>query len=148
MFSIRLSSCVYLSCCCLVTAMSDSFVTPGTVTCNIPLSMGFPRQEHQSGLPFPSPGDLPDPGAKPLSPVLQAVFTTDHQVVIIGFKETEILISLVSGGKYDSAPQSPQGPRHLPFIPGVTILLTFQGGRCSSIHTLSVYGQWEKWSGL
>ena len=37
-----------------------------------PLSMGFSRQEYQSGLPFPSPGDLPDPGIKPRSPVLQA----------------------------------------------------------------------------
>ena len=34
--------------------------------------MGFPRQEHWSGLLFPSPGDLPDPGTEPRSPVLQA----------------------------------------------------------------------------
>ena len=38
----------------------------------VPLSMGFSRQEYWSGLPFPSPGDLPDPGIKPRSPVLQA----------------------------------------------------------------------------
>ena len=37
-----------------------------------PLSMGFPRQEYWSGLPFPSPGDLPDPGIEPRSPALQA----------------------------------------------------------------------------
>ena len=43
------------------------FVTPGTVACQAPLSMGFPRQEYWSGLPFPSPGDLPDPGIKPTS---------------------------------------------------------------------------------
>ena len=36
-----------------------------------PLSMGFPRQEYWSGLPFPSPGDLPDPGIKPASPAWQ-----------------------------------------------------------------------------
>ena len=36
--------------------------TPWTVACQAPLSMGFPRQEHWSGLSFPSPGDLPDPG--------------------------------------------------------------------------------------
>ena len=36
------------------------------------LSMGFPRQEYWSGLPFPSPGDLPNPGIKPTSPVWQA----------------------------------------------------------------------------
>ena len=34
---------------------------------------GFSRQEYQSGLPFPSPGDLPDPGIKPGSPALQAI---------------------------------------------------------------------------
>ena len=48
------------------------FVTPWTVACQAPLSMGFPRQEYWSGLPFPSPGDLPDPGIKPGSPALQA----------------------------------------------------------------------------
>ena len=37
-----------------------------------PLSIGFPRQEYWSGLPPPSPGDLPDPGLKPGSPALQA----------------------------------------------------------------------------
>ena len=36
-----------------------------------PLSMGFPRQEYWSGLPFPSPGDLPDPGIEPGSPAVQ-----------------------------------------------------------------------------
>ena len=44
--------------------VSDSFVTPWTVAHQAPLSMGFPRQEYWSGLPFPSPGDLPDPGIK------------------------------------------------------------------------------------
>ena len=44
---------------------------PGTVACQVPLSMGFPRQEYCSGLPFPSPGDLPDLGIEPVSPALQ-----------------------------------------------------------------------------
>ena len=47
------------------------FATPWTVACQAPLSMGFSRQEHWSGLPFPSPGDLPNPGIKPGSPTLQ-----------------------------------------------------------------------------
>ena len=51
--------------------MSDSFVTPWTVARQVPLSLGFPRQEYCSGLPFPSPGNLPDPGIKPVSPALQ-----------------------------------------------------------------------------
>ena len=50
------------------SVVSDSFVTPWTVACQAPLSMGFPRQEHCTGLPFPSPGDLPDPGIEPRSP--------------------------------------------------------------------------------
>ena len=41
-----------------------------------PLSMGFPRLKHWSGLPFPSPGNLPDPGIKPASPELAGRFFT------------------------------------------------------------------------
>jgi len=48
------------------------FATPCTVACQAPPSMGFSRQEYWSGLPFPSPGDLPNPGIKPRSPTLQA----------------------------------------------------------------------------
>ena len=47
-------------------------MTPWTVAHQAPLSMEFSRQEYWSGLPCPSPGDLPDPGIKPRSPVLQA----------------------------------------------------------------------------
>ena len=43
-----------------------------TVDCQAPLSMELSRQEYWSGLPFPSPGDPPDPGIEPWSPVLQA----------------------------------------------------------------------------
>ena len=46
--------------------------TPWTVACQGPLFMGFPRQEYWSGLPFPFPGDLPDPGIEPTSPALWA----------------------------------------------------------------------------
>ena len=51
------------------------FVSLWTVVHQAPLSMGFPRQEYWSGLPFPSLGDLPNPGIKPaslVSPALQA----------------------------------------------------------------------------
>ena len=47
------------------------FATPWTVPYQAPPSMGFSRQEYWSGLPFPSPGDLPNPGIKPGSPALQ-----------------------------------------------------------------------------
>ena len=47
-------------------------VTLWTVACQAPMSTGFSRQEYWSGLSFPSPGDLPDPGIEPHSPALQA----------------------------------------------------------------------------
>ena len=56
----------------LVTKSCLTLATPWTVACQAPLSMGFSRQEYWSGLPFPSPGDLPDPGIEPRSPALQA----------------------------------------------------------------------------
>ena len=48
------------------------FETPWNVAYQAPLSMEFSRQEYWSGLPFPSPGDLPNPGMEPRSPALQA----------------------------------------------------------------------------
>ena len=52
--------------------MSDSFETPIDYSPQAPPSMGFPRQEYSSGLPFPPPGDLPDSGIEPVSPTLHA----------------------------------------------------------------------------
>ena len=54
------------------TKSCPTLATPWTVARQIPLSMEFSRQEYWSGLPFPSPGDLPDPGIEPRSPALQA----------------------------------------------------------------------------
>ena len=58
--------------CFLVAKSCPTLATPWTVARQAPLSMGFPRQEYWSGLPFPSPGDLPDPAIEPGSPALQA----------------------------------------------------------------------------
>ena len=54
--------------------LSDFFATPWTVAHQAVLSTGFPRQEYLSGLPFLSPGDVPDPGIKPASPALAGGF--------------------------------------------------------------------------
>ena len=54
--------------------MSDSFVTLWTIAGQVPLSMGLLRQESWSGFQFPSPGDLPHPGTKPVSPELAGRF--------------------------------------------------------------------------
>ena len=56
----------------LVATSCLTLVTPWAVAHQAPLSLGFSKQEYWSGLPFPSPGDLPDPGIKPESPALQA----------------------------------------------------------------------------
>ena len=63
-----LRECMSESC----PVLSDSFTTLQIVACQVPLSMEFSRQEYWSGLPFPSPGDLPDPGIKSRSPALQS----------------------------------------------------------------------------
>ena len=56
--------------------VSNSFATPLNVARQTLLSMGFPRQEYWSGLPFPSPGDLPDPGIESTSHALAGGFFT------------------------------------------------------------------------
>ena len=56
----------------LVAKLCPTLAIPWIVACQAPLSMGFSRQEYWSGLPFPSPEDLPDPGIKLRSPALQA----------------------------------------------------------------------------
>ena len=64
--------CVCVCVCDLVAKSCLTLVTPWTATCQAPLFMGFSRQEYWSGLPFPSPEDLPIPGMEPGSSVLQA----------------------------------------------------------------------------
>ena len=70
--ALALGLCLLLLCCAQSCLTLD---TPWAVACQAPLSMGFSRQEYSSGLPFPPPGDLRDPGIKPMppaSPALQA----------------------------------------------------------------------------
>ena len=60
----------------LVTKLCLTLATPWTVACQAPLSMGFSRQEYYSGLPFPSPGDLPNPRTESVSFALAGGFYT------------------------------------------------------------------------
>ena len=83
---------------------SYSFVTPWTVARQAPLSLGFPRQEYWSGLPFPSPGDLPDPRMESTSPALAGrLFITESPAkptsVLrnIFFTQTNIMIYIHFG---------------------------------------------------
>ena len=73
--------CVYINThiCVLSLSHVPLFVTPRTVAHQAPLSMGFSRQEYWRGVPFPTPGDLPDPGVEPKSlsfPALAGRFFT------------------------------------------------------------------------
>ena len=73
----RVCVCVCV-CVCVFVGVCESlsqvqlFATPWTVACQAPLSMEFSRKEYQTGLLFPSPGDLSDPGIEPRSPALHA----------------------------------------------------------------------------
>ena len=63
--------CVCLYVCAQSLSHVRLFVTPQTIACQAPLSMGFSQQEYWSGLPFPLPGALPNPQIVPTSPALQ-----------------------------------------------------------------------------
>ena len=69
---------VWCVCVCVCQSLSGVrlFATPWTVVCQVPLYMESSRQEYWSGLPFPYPGYLPDPGIEPGSPVLAGRFLT------------------------------------------------------------------------
>ena len=70
------------------------FATPWTATCQASQSMGFPRQEYWSGLPFPPPRDLPDPGIKPMSPALAGEFFTTELPAAAAAKSLQSCLTL------------------------------------------------------
>ena len=68
---------IVITCVCVCAESCPMLSNPMACTPQAPLSIGFSRQEYWSGLPFPSPGDLPYPGIKPLSSVLGGFFITE-----------------------------------------------------------------------
>ena len=66
--------------------MSDS-ATLWTIACQAPLSMGLSRQEYWNGLPFPPPGDFPDPGIEPASPAWEAQI---HPTCALGMEQQNL----------------------------------------------------------
>ena len=70
------------------------FVTPQTVAHQAPLSLGFSRKKYWSGLPFPSPGDLPNPGIESRSPTLQADSLPSEPPGNISFTNQVIFVKL------------------------------------------------------
>ena len=79
----------------LVTKLCLTVVTPWTVARQAPLSMGFSRQEDWSGLPFPSPEDLPDPGIEPRSSALHV----DSLLTELGGKAMRLISILIRSGR-------------------------------------------------
>ena len=80
----------------LVAKLCPTPATAWTVVCQASLSMGFSRQEYWSGLPFPSPGDLPNPGIEPGSPALQADSLPTEKTQLI-FISKLLAIALLQG---------------------------------------------------
>ena len=77
----------------------QQFATPWTVASQALLSMEFPRQEHWSGLPFPTTGDLPNPRIKPASPALQAGSLPLHHLGSLMYV-APLLNPKIPGNKY------------------------------------------------
>ena len=73
------------------------FATPKTIAHQAPLSMGFPRQEYWSGLPCPSPGDLPNPGIRPSSPAFAGRFFTIEPPGKLTILKTHLLLTYHGG---------------------------------------------------
>ena len=75
-FCIQMKSNYFLIHPCVCTCVLSRvwlFATPWTIACQVPLFMEFSRQAYWSGLPLPSPGNVPDPGIKPVSPAYPAL---------------------------------------------------------------------------
>ena len=78
----RRTSLLLLSCMCVVTQLCPALCDPWTITRQAPLSMEFSRQAYWSWLPFPSPGDLPNPGIKPgFLHCRQTLYHLSHQII-------------------------------------------------------------------
>ena len=96
------------------SVVSDSLLPRGLQGCKAPLSMGFSRQEYWGGLPFPSPGDLPDPGIKPRSPALwvDALLSELLGKQLITQPEKILLLPQEIQMQFDkSTIQRPEGPK-------------------------------------
>ena len=82
------------------------FATSWTVAHQGPLSIGFPRQEYWSGLPFSPPGDLPDPGVETASPALvRRFFPTESPGKPVNFRDKEVNIHLILVAVHRVTPQ-------------------------------------------
>ena len=84
------------ACVCQAASVVSDSATPCTIAHQAPLSMGFSGQEHLSGLTFPSPEDLPDPGFEPRSPALQTLYHLRYQAFTFGIFQNPLQILLTN----------------------------------------------------
>ena len=109
--------------------MCDFFAIPRTITHQSPLSMGFSRQEYWNGLPFPSPGNLPNPGIKPISSALAGRFFTtepprkpsNYLTCLLSFEKTLML------GKIEG--RSRRGQQKMRWLDGITDSMNMSLGK-------------------
>ena len=104
--------CVCVCVCVRACALSrvQPFVTPRTVTHQASLSMGFPRQESWSGLPFPTPGNLPNPGMEPRSPALAGGFSATEPPGKPKFTRGSMYVSINALSQITHPPLPPLRP--------------------------------------
>ena len=100
LFTLKKINVVYLSVKVKLKVLSHVrlLATPWTVAYQAPPSMGFSRQEYWSGVPLPSPGDLPDPGIEPGSPAFQADSLTSKPTLVCSY--LQLHLTVLSGSNY------------------------------------------------
>ena len=148
---------VYYESAKVLGVQSCLFATPWTVTCQLPLCMGFSRQECWNGLPFPSPEDLSNPGIKPRSPALQAFFAIWATREATVYYRERIRIKISQGKKYlgwiSGGFHTHNFVRHclLPVEAGCMVLPAPVCDNMSRVcficgHTWTICGQYVQWS--
>ena len=108
--SIISTSLFYVKNCYLLNHVQP-FVTPWAISCQAPLSMGFSRQEYWNELPFPPPGDLPNPGTESTSPAWQVdSLPLSHQgnFIILYYEQNVLTVQLTLGVYWALVPGPPK----------------------------------------